>query len=398
MKYLNGANQQPQDAIGHWIQNEKPADVDHLRFKSGYFTLNGLSAFKSIIDYIAAKNRSITAVIGANGKETIQPDLDALLDLIQHPRPNTRLAITGFSNALFHPKVYHLSRTDGSQFAYVGSANLTPSGITGLNIETGILLDTRDGDNQAVLTEIANSIDNWFAAPLLNQTNLIGSKADIAQLVADGLVGVARPPRQNTNPPAGGKTKLPSLKPLISGAPIIPATAKTTATATTPPATVPVPATTANSGGVVASSNDMLVAEIGKGERWKQANFPKSVMQTYFGVDPLADEHIDLVAVDVIGAPSPPVDTQVVNVKSQNYRIELTAVNGVMYPATGRPIGVFRRTKAKEFRYHVYLPGDQAHASLDAFLNNQYAGPNRELRRVITQSSVISTIKPAIVV
>lgn len=397
MKYLNSATQQPKDAVGHWMHSENPADIDHLRFKSGYFTLNGLSSFKAIIGHITASKGSITAVIGANGKDTIQSDLDALLDLIQHPSANSRVAVAGFSNALFHPKVYHLTRTDGSQLAYVGSANLTPAGITGLNIETGILLDTRDGDNPVALNEIASSIDGWFTAPLLTQSNVIGSKADIAQLVADGLLGVTPPTRQNSGTPTSGKSKRPSLKPLFSPPPLTPpaATAAPAPFAQQPAAANPV-TVAANTAASSAPSNDVLVAEIGKGERWKQANFPKSVMQTYFGVNPLANEHVDLIPVDSAGASSPPVDTQVVHVKSVNFRIELTSVNGIAYPTARKPIAVFRRTRTKEFRYHVYMPGDVGHGALETFLNTHYVGRSDFLKRVVTQRASLMAIAPPI--
>lgn len=395
MKYLNSAAQRPEDAIGYWIQSANAAEVDHLRFKSGYFTLGGLSSFKSIIDHVTANHRSITAVIGANGKNTVQSDVDALLDLIQHPRATTRVAVVGFSNALFHPKVYHLTRTDGSQLAYVGSANLTPAGVTGLNIEAGMLLDTRDGDSEAVLTDIASSIDAWFVGSLLSKVSVIGMKSDTIQLVADELLGITPPPWQSSGTPKSGKTKRSSLKPLMSPTPINPPTVNISAPA--PQATIapPVAALVVAATAAVLAS-DVLIAEVGKGDRWKQANFPKMVMINYFGVNPLANDYIDLISVDGFGILLETVNTKVVHVKSVNFRVELTSVNGLAYPTNGKPIAVFRRTKAKEFRYHVYMPGDAEHLSLEAFLKTRYTGPQRELKRVIVNRADILSLTPAI--
>lgn len=359
LRYLNSATQNPQDAVGHWVQTENAADVNHLRVTSGYFSLNGLSSFKAIIDALNAHQRDISVVIGANARDTLQSDIDALIDLIQHPRHNTKLAVVGFSNGLFHPKVYHLTRTDGSQLAYIGSANLTPAGITGLNIEAGMLLDTRNGDDPGVLTSIAASVDGWFSAPLNARANIVTGKADTAQLVADGLLGIAQPPRQGTTAPANGPSKRPSLKPLVAAPSIMPPVPAVAAPLAqpAPPAGQQQAAAPAPQPPVAAAvANDVLVAEIGKGNRWKQANFPKEVMKTYFGVDPLANEHVSLIPVTAAGVASPPVNTQVVHVKSVNFRIELTAVNGMAYPAQNMPIAVFRRTKVKEFRYHVYMP------------------------------------------
>lgn len=398
MKYLNSATQLPQDAVGYWMQTQNPTDIDHLRIKTGYFSLNGLSSFKAIIDSLNANQRAISAVIGANGKDTLQSDVDGLIDLVQHPRSNTRIAVSGFSNGLFHPKVYHLTRTDGSQLAYVGSANLTPAGITGLNVEVGILLDTRDGDDPAVLATIASSVDNWFSATLLTQTNVIATKADTTRLVADGLLGVTSQPRLSTTPPTSGKSRRPSLKPLVN-APSITAPAQAPSIVPAQQTAPPLPANPLaqpQQANVGTPTNDVLVAEIGGGDRWKQANFPKSVIQTFFGVNPLAKQHISLIPVDVSGVASPPISTLVGHVKSQNYRVELTTVNGIAYPTNGRPIGVFRKMGISDFRYHVYLPGSSSHGALDGFLNSRYTGPQRELKRVIANQSDILVLNPPI--
>jgi hypothetical protein len=38
------------------------------------------------------------------------------------PRQNACLGIVRYDQGFFHPKTYHLRRSDGSQCAYVGSA------------------------------------------------------------------------------------------------------------------------------------------------------------------------------------------------------------------------------------------------------------------------------------
>ena len=70
------------------------------------------------------------------------------------PQRHISLGVVSFDTALFHPKVYHFIRENGSQTAYVGSANLTGPGISGMNIEAGIILDSQDGDSPTVLNEI----------------------------------------------------------------------------------------------------------------------------------------------------------------------------------------------------------------------------------------------------
>jgi hypothetical protein len=137
---------------------------------------------------------------------------------------------------------------------------------------------------------------------------------------------------------------------------------------------------------------EVLVAEIGKGVRWKQANFPIAIMKDYFGVNPTASEHIDLYPVAANGAQAPPVDTQVVNVESQNYRIELTSVSGVAYPSNGRPIGVFRKIGGKKYRYRVFFPGDAGHSALNSGLAKSYQGPTHHLKRIVISSATLNAI------
>ena len=58
----------------------------------------------------------------------------------------------------YHPKTCHVRRSDGSQSAYVGSANLTGNGAV-LHVEAGIALDSAEGDPEDVLSDIAAVVD-----------------------------------------------------------------------------------------------------------------------------------------------------------------------------------------------------------------------------------------------
>ncbi len=66
------------------------------------------------------------------------------------PRTHAKLAVVNFSNALFHPKVFHIVRANGSQAAFVGSANFTVPGLTGSNVEAAVSIDTEAGDSPGV--------------------------------------------------------------------------------------------------------------------------------------------------------------------------------------------------------------------------------------------------------
>ncbi|SEL29552.1 hypothetical protein SAMN04488526_2383 [Jannaschia helgolandensis] len=390
MRYLDSSTRNVDQALGHWIENEPTTSVSHLRLQTGYFSINGLSAFGGIIAELVGADLPVSAVVGSNDRDTTKSDVENLISLVGCPRPNARVCIVSYSGGLFHPKVVHLTRADGSQLAYVGSANLTPAGVGAGNIEAGVLLDTNDGDPVAVLDDIASRIDGWFA-PSLPAASIIKTRADVQKCLDDGILGLIKPPRKSIAGVGGtssGPSK-PTLSPLKTFAPIAsssPSSAAATSPSSAPTVSAP-SAPTYSLGG-----QDVLVAEIGGGARWKQANFPIAIMQNYFGVNPVANDQIRLHEVAASGAVTNAVDTQVVNVKSQNYRMELLAVAGISYPASGRPIGIFKKIASKEFRYRVFMPGDPAHATLAGYLSAKYAGPSHHLKRVIIDNSELQNL------
>jgi hypothetical protein len=390
LRYLDSTGRTSADALGHWLSQEAPAQQAKLRIKTGYFTLNGLSPLQASIAHLVQSDLPISIALGANEKATLKADVDSLYALIGCPRPNAKLCVIGCVGGLFHPKVVHLTRTDGSQFAYVGSANVTPAGISGTNIEAGFLLDTRDGDPPSTLDEIAASIDVWFQATQTGVTNIAGPNVT-QQLVDDGILGVTvQLTGAGSNGSSGGPQppKRMKLKPLVS----FPSLVTMPQSSSTPAGGAPGSASAGSAGAQGVGGLEYLVAEIGGGPRWKQANFPYLMVQNYFGVNPTGNDFIDLYPVAANGNQSPPVNTKVVHVKSQNYRMELGSVAGMPYPSSGRPIGVFRKIGAKKFRYRVFFPGDPGHAALDAGLVKIYAGPARQLKRIAIDWPTLNSI------
>lgn len=217
MRYLDSGSRDASQALGTWFQAENPADVTAFRWQTGYFGIDGLSPLLPILDQLKKVNFPVHAVVGSNDKQTLQVDLEMLLGILGTPRSNAKAVVVSYSRGLFHPKVYHVSRSDGSQAAYVGSANLTYSGATSLNVEAGILLDTRDGDAAGVLNEIAQGIDAWMDSTRPG-ANLLNSVADISSLVTNGIVGTAPKPRLSETGGGGGDAGTapqPSLSQLL---------------------------------------------------------------------------------------------------------------------------------------------------------------------------------------
>lgn len=345
--------------------------VASLKLEVGYFASSGLEFLKPIMNHLRSSALPITAVVGSNSADTTSDDVDALIALAGSPRAGVNLAVVSYGGALFHPKVYFIERADGSKAAYVGSANLSKSGISGQNIEAGFLLDTNEGDSAAILNEIETAVDAWFASGRPG-VHLVATIADTAKLLTDGILSAAGT-KASTMPPkstTAGVAK-PSLSPLVTA----PAPGPSPAPAPPIPAPTPPPS---------PSSARVLIAEIGGGDRWKQANFPIAIITGFFGVVPGSHQQIQLTHILPGGGIGDTETPPVVAVKSQNYRFELASVGSTPYPTgTHRPISVFVEQAPRQFKYHIFFSGDPGYTKLDAFLAASYTGPQHHLRRVI---------------
>lgn len=395
MHYLDGSTRKPTDALGHWIDNEVAADISHLRIMSGYFSLSGLGAFLGIVNSLNTSGGQISAILGANDKATIKDDLTDYLDLVNSPRTGVRTAIASYSNGLFHPKVYHLTRMDGSEFAYVGSANLTDFGINSGNIEAGLILDTRQKDDGKVLSRIAASIDFWLGSTNSAVTP-ISTHADVSALVANGIVGTKHKSSVGGGTGSGGAKK-PSLKPVLNFGKKV-KKKKPTTTSSSSIAVVPaVSGSTTIATGSTTSGPEILIAEIGIGRTktsWQQANIPKKLMLSFFGVGASMQGQITLHEIDSKGATTNSGLTNVFSTKSQNYRFKLSSVLGKNYPSSGRPIAVFRAVGPKEFRYRIFFPSEVGYSALQVYLNTNYLGNSHHLKRISVTSSDLMSVWP----
>jgi len=137
----------------------------------------------------------------------------------------------------------------------------------------------------------------------------------------------------------------------------------------------------------------ILIAEIPKGGRWKQANFDLKTFTEYFGLDP---EHKKLIVLTRLRPNGSVEDVEVrqsVSVPSQNYRVELGAASGLQYPTgASRPIAVFVGIGERQFRYSLLMPGSAGYASAAALLDSRRPRSATRLRReVFTPADVASS-------
>jgi HKD family nuclease len=140
--------------------------------------------------------------------------------------------------------------------------------------------------------------------------------------------------------------------------------------------------------------SNVLIAEIPRsGDRWKQANFDINTFQHFFGATPgdnsqrvlLRNINDDLTLSSIEIRPS-------VSVVSQNYRFELDAASGLLYPINGKPIGVFIKLTTRMFLYHLYMPGQNQYEEINDWLGTNWSGRADRMKRIVTEVSSVSDI------
>lgn len=204
MRYLDSADGTAGSMLGNWLEQHLDDEVVAFRLQSGYFTPDVLRHFKATLDRLSAVGQPIRLALGSNPPGLPAAYARAAWDLVSQGTKHSLVIVT-FSRGLFHPKAFHVVRADGSQAAYVGSANMTVDGA-GLNVEAGLALDTRAGDPTDVLDDIAYAVDRWSATPRPPGAFPITSPADINQLAALGVLTEMHEVRPRTGRSGAGHT------------------------------------------------------------------------------------------------------------------------------------------------------------------------------------------------
>jgi len=226
MRYFFTGLRLPEETLGSWLQTALDEQIVSLRVQSGFFALDGLAPLLSTFERLTAQQLPIRFVIGSNDGCTLHDDVRELIHRLGIPKSAAHVGVVRFRGSYFHPKVYHAQRADGTQVAFVGSANLTNSGLE-LHVEAGIALDSRE-DPPDVLDKIAASIDHWFSSPSPSGLNIVDGDASLAALVEAGVLALKPPPRPSPSgkPVSGGGApwqsrllSLPKVPRLLTTAP-----------------------------------------------------------------------------------------------------------------------------------------------------------------------------------
>lgn len=216
--YLDTGSNKPEDTAGFWLDSHIKTNLTGFRGQFGYFTYSALSSYAPVLQALLTSACPVHLVLGSNEGTLQEADLSATFSLMKN-MASGHLTVVSFSNALFHPKTYHLTRSDGSALALVGSSNFTESGL-GINVEANLSLDTQDGDDNALLQSIALATERWSQSTEKGVFQ-IQSENDIGALVRDKVINipVIHSPRpgasgQKSSTELGSRTRL--WKPAIS--------------------------------------------------------------------------------------------------------------------------------------------------------------------------------------
>ena len=388
MRYLDNGQGDPRGkAVFSWLRDALTPDVAGIRWQSGFFEAGVLGSLAPTLARLAEDELDAGVLIGSNDCETRASVVHKLVDLLGLPRPGGKLGIVTYADGFFHPKTIHICYRNGREVAYVGSANLTSSGINGTNVEAGIVLDTDEGDAEDVLTAIKEAVADWFKSGP-EGLYVVDGHGDVDDLEQQGILKEASAPA-SLGVGSGGsgvdglarRLRRYSLPPLRDSLPPL------------RDADMDQDYGVEKGGEDEAElGGDVLVAELAGPGRWSQAAFPKWFIDNFFEVQP-GEDRLRLVPVTRAGA-GPPDSVSCGYKDSKNWYYELRLANSVgEYTRNPKPIGVFHRTAPKVCRYTIIMPNDAAYPDVSGCLAaNRYRldRPRNQLPRTIMPAEVLA--------
>ena len=145
---------------------------------------------------------------------------------------------------------------------------------------------------------------------------------------------------------------------------------------------------------------NVLIAEIGGGPRWKQVNFPVDIFEHFFGAHRGDNSYqIELQNVSEGGNSGDVEIRQAVSVKSRNYRFEINCqeTQGPYPGVVNRPIGIFIKTDNSKFLYTVLLPEHCNYEKIKEYLYRESKNKDRELKRAIVHTEAMHALYPELI-
>lgn len=220
MRYLDTGSRDLADTLYEWLHHAL-IDATYFGCQTGYFSYDGMFPLEQRFLDLLNRSGEIHLVVGANEGGIRKVDLEDVLDLFEKAPGSTHssLVLVAADDVLMHPKTYYIEQANGTKHAFIGSANLTHSGL-GRNIEAAITVDSTN-DPAAPFAAFRRAVDKWRLKDHPN-AHLV-SRTSLGELVDRGVIGhptrtpspvppEARRNRATTFPVLGAILKLPRKK------------------------------------------------------------------------------------------------------------------------------------------------------------------------------------------
>lgn len=366
-----------------------------------FASYGGISALTPYI--LAEKERGVKVkiILGIDQKGTSKEALEEVLSW----GVESKIYHTQSVN-IFHPKIYLFENTDIFTLI-VGSNNLTTMGLV-KNIECSLLIKDAKGEHSVhkdfyiywksildgvdvnLMSITQELIDKLYAEKLIPSE---AERADKYDNGRDKVVGNKRYINFNgakiQRNPEGFLPKRRQVKAKrISKI-------KKDADSTQPIITI-------SDESFIVNGEEVLIAEIGGGERWKQVNFPVEIFENFFGAERGNNSYnIELMNIAQDGSLGDVEIRQAVSVRSHNYRFEIHCAETIgAYPGNNRrPIGIFIKIDNGQFLYQVLLYNHPAYNKIKKYLYAESKVRREdELRRHIVHIEAIHALYPELVI
>jgi HKD family nuclease len=336
-----------------YLYEELVAELDRTstiacRAIFAFVSENGIAAL--------VEDPALRSFLDRSGRCSLVAGIDAVTDpaalraLLRLAEEHQHVEVRVFHNesrGLFHPKIAHFTRSDGTQVVVVGSGNLTPGGLRG-NIEAysvatysaaeGVDLGTWDSFLSRHASAIRPIDDEAF------------EKAETNRRVAFTGPRRRREAEPDAEPEGADVPEEPEAE--------------------------------------ARRDDRMLIAEVPKaGGRWDQVHFNRDVVREYFRVIPNSEQRVFLrEALGPRRLGRVEVRPCVFSRVNRNHRVEFGARRGDAYPDEGPPILVARETGLRSHRYKILFPGEPGYQEMAAFTTSR-PSLGRGVRRVLTGRS-----------
>lgn len=328
-------------------------EVVWLRMFFGFLTGSGLNALLGVPEIREVLLHSDVEVLVGLDAVTDRPGLERLRELAGKNPQFKPLVIKNTTGALIHPKMLAARYADGRAVAVVGSNNLSSGGLSG-NVECYTIARFKP-DEHLDFSDWDRFIQRW--APLITEIDVEAIEA--AKQNTLRLKRVRKAATTSVRPDSGVVLSDGQVHETpVSGAEDL--------------------------------EEPLLVAQIPKaGGRWSQVHYSAEIIQAYFRAS--ADADIFLRKFDSTSVEARKV---VYSERNKNYKIELAAARMAgEYPASGRPVVVFRRESSahRRHRYVFLMPGDEGHAEMAELARQAFDGrANQVPRAIVSRSRVIT--------